>query len=156
MTSPFDTFQLAGLHLRNRVIKAATFEGMSPAGEVSPALIRHHRDIAAGGAAMTTLAYCAVSPDGRTFRDQLHMRPALVPGLRLLTDAVHHEGAAASLQLGHCGFFCNNPELVRRRPFGPSRALNLLGALSGRPLADAMTLADIETVTQQFLSLIHI
>ena len=152
MTSPFDTFQLAGLHLRNRVIKAATFEGMSPAGEVSPALIRHHRDIAAGGAAMTTLAYCAVSPDGRTFRDQLHMRPALVPGLRLLTDAVHHEGAAASLQLGHCGFFCNNPELVRRRPFGPSRALNLLGALSGRPLADAMTLADIETVTQQFVA----
>ncbi len=152
MTSPFAPFQLAGLALRNRVIKAATFEGMSHAGEVTPALVRHHRDIAAGGVAMTTVAYCAVSPDGRTFRDQLHMRPALVPGLRGLTDAVHREGAAAALQLGHCGFFCNNPELTRRRPVGPSRTLNLLGALSGRPLADAMTAGDIEEVTRQFVS----
>jgi len=152
MTDPFQPFQLAGLTLRNRVIKAATFEGMSPGGEVTPALVRHHREIAAGGAAMTTVAYCAVSPDGRTFRDQLHMHPALVPELRGLTDAVHREGAAAALQLGHCGSFCNNPELRRRRPFGPSRALNLLGALGGRPLADAMSADDIEEVTGQFVT----
>lgn len=152
MTGPFEPFTLAGLALRNRVIKAATFEGMSPDGEVTPALVRHHRDVAAGGAAMTTVAYCAVGPDGRTFRDQLHMRPAIVPGLRGLTDAVHREGAAASLQLGHCGSFCNNHALVRRRPFGPSRALNLLGALSGRPLADAMTVAEIAEVTGQFVA----
>ncbi len=152
MTDPFQPFQLAGLTLRNRVIKAATFEGMSPGGEVTPALVRHHREIAAGGAAMTTVAYCAVSPDGRTFRDQLHMHPALVPEFRGLTDAVHREGAAAALQLGHCGSFCNNPELRRRRPFGPSRALNLLGALGGRPLADAMSADDIEEVTGQFVT----
>jgi 2,4-dienoyl-CoA reductase-like NADH-dependent reductase (Old Yellow Enzyme family) len=152
MTGPFDPFRLAGLPLRNRVIKAATFEGMSPGGAVTPALVRHHRDIAAGGAAMTTVAYCAVSPDGRTFRDQLHMRREIVADLRGLTDAVHREGAAASLQLGHCGAFCNNHDLVRRRPFGPSRALNLLGALAGRPLADAMTPDDIEDVTRQFVA----
>jgi 2,4-dienoyl-CoA reductase-like NADH-dependent reductase (Old Yellow Enzyme family) len=152
MTGPFDPYRLAGLPLRNRVIKAATFEGMSPGGRVTPALVRHHRDVAAGGAAMTTVAYCAVSPDGRTFRDQLHMRPEVVPDLRGLTDAVHREGAAASLQLGHCGSFCNNHDLARRRPLGPSRALNLLGALSGRPLADAMTTDDIEEVTRQFVT----
>lgn len=152
MTGPFDPLALAGLRLRNRVIKAATFEGMSPGSEVTPALIEHHRAIAAGGAAMTTVAYCAVGPDGRTFRDQLHMRPALLPGLRALTEAVHREGAAASLQLGHCGFFCNNSELVRRRPLGPSRCLNLLGALGGRPLADAMTTGDIAEVTEQFVT----
>lgn len=152
MTGPFDPYRLAGLPLRNRVIKAATFEGMTPGGRVTPALVDHHRAVAAGGAAMTTVAYCAVGPDGRTFRDQLHMRPDVVPGLRALTDAVHREGAAASLQLGHCGSFCNNHDLRRRRPFGPSRALNLLGALSGRPLADAMTPDDIEDVTRQFVA----
>ena len=151
MTGPFSPFQLAGLSLRNRIIKTATFEGMSPNGCVSEALIEHHRALAAGGVAMTTVAYCAVEPDGRTFRDQLHMRPELLPDLRALSRAVHAEGAAASLQLGHCGAFSNNQALKRRRPMGPSRALNLVGALSGRVLADAMTETEIEEVTAAFV-----
>ena len=150
MSGPFESFQLAGLMLRNRVIKTATYEGMSPGGEVSEALIKHHRDVARGGVAMTTVAYCAVAADGRTFADQLYMRPELVPQLRRLADAVHGEGAAVSLQLGHCGSFCNNHELLRRRPLGPSRAFNALGALSGRPIADGMTEADIERTTEEF------
>ena len=151
MTDPFSPFRLAGLALRNRIIKTATFEGMSPGGCVSAALIEHHRALAKGKVAVTTVAYCAVTPDGRTFADQLHMRPELVPDLRVLTAAVHSEGAAASLQLGHCGAFCNNHDLVRRRPMGPSRALNLVGALSGRVLADAMSEAEIEEVTGAFV-----
>lgn len=152
MTDPFSPLRLAGLELRNRIIKAATFEGMSPAGRVSEALIEHHRQVAAGKAAMTTVAYCAVEPDGRTFRHQLYMRPELGAELRALTDAVHAQGAAASLQLAHSGAFCNNPDLERPRPLGPSRAFNKLGALSGRVFADAMTETDIESVTESFVS----
>jgi 2,4-dienoyl-CoA reductase-like NADH-dependent reductase (Old Yellow Enzyme family) len=151
VSAAFSSFKLAGLLLRNRVIKTATFEGMSPGGCVSQALVEHHRALAAGGVAMTTVAYCAVTPDGRTFRDQLHMRQDLVPELRHLTEAVHRNGAAASIQLGHCGAFCNNHELARKRPLGPSRTLNLLGALSGRVFADAMTEADIDEVTAAFV-----
>jgi len=150
-STPFSPFRLAGLTLRNRVIKAATFEGMTKGAVVSQALIEHHRELAAGGVAMTTVAYCAISSDGRTFADQLYMRPDIVPGLRRLTDAVHREGAAASLQLGHCGSFCNNRELLRRRPLGPSRAINALGALQGRPFADAMSSADIARTTEEFI-----
>jgi 2,4-dienoyl-CoA reductase-like NADH-dependent reductase (Old Yellow Enzyme family) len=80
------------------------------------------------------------------------MRPDLVPDLRRLTSAVHAGGAAASLQLGHCGAFCNNHDLARKRPLGPSRAFNLLGALSGRVLADAMSESEIETVTGEFVA----
>jgi 2,4-dienoyl-CoA reductase-like NADH-dependent reductase (Old Yellow Enzyme family) len=152
VTDPFSPFRLAGVTLRNRIIKAATYEGMSPGGQVSEALIAHHRELAAGGVAMTTVAYCAVTGDGRTFRDQLYLRPELLPDLRRLTAAVHADGAAASLQLGHCGAFCNNHDLVRKRPVGPSRALNLLGALSGRGLVDAMTGAEIEEVTEAFVA----
>lgn len=154
--SPFQPLQLGGLRLRNRVIKAATFEGMTPAAQVSEGLIHHHRELAAGGVAMTTVAYCAVSPDGRTFADQLYLRPELVPALRRLTDAVHREGAAASLQLGHCGGFCNNRELRRRRPLGPSRSFNALGALQGRPLADAMQPADLEQTTAEFIAAVRL
>jgi 2,4-dienoyl-CoA reductase-like NADH-dependent reductase (Old Yellow Enzyme family) len=41
---------------------------------------------------------------------------------------------------------------VRKRPLGPSRALNLLGALSGRVLADAMTETEIEETTAAFVT----
>jgi 2,4-dienoyl-CoA reductase-like NADH-dependent reductase (Old Yellow Enzyme family) len=99
----FETARLGPLTLRNRVIKAATFEGMAPESLVTDELIEYHRRPAAGGVGMTTVAYCAVSPEGRTERGQIWMRPEAVPGLRRLTDAVHAEGAAASAQLGHAG-----------------------------------------------------
>ncbi|MFJ5111418.1 NADH:flavin oxidoreductase [Streptomyces sp. NPDC088551] len=105
MTPPalFGPARLGPLPLRNRFIKAATFEGMSKGALVSDELIDCHRRHAAGGVAMTTVAYCAVAPEGRTERDQIWMRPEAVPGLRRLTDAVHAEGAAVSAQLGHAG-----------------------------------------------------
>ena len=52
---------------------------------------------------MTTVAYCAVSPEGRTERGQVWMRLDAVPGLRRLTDAVYGEGAVASVQIGYVG-----------------------------------------------------
>jgi 2,4-dienoyl-CoA reductase-like NADH-dependent reductase (Old Yellow Enzyme family) len=98
---------LGPLQLRNRVIKAATFEGVMPGGVVSDALIEFHRRVAAGGVAMSTVAYLAVSPEGRTDRHCLVLSDATVPGLRKLTDAVHAEGAAAAAQIGHAGPVAN-------------------------------------------------
>ncbi|MEV0782604.1 NADH:flavin oxidoreductase [Streptomyces sp. NPDC050423] len=95
--------RLGPLRLRNRVIKAATFEGATPEALVTQELIDYHLRPAAGGVAMTTVAYCAVSPEGRTERRQLWMRPEALPGLRGLTDAVHGTGAAVCAQLGHAG-----------------------------------------------------
>ncbi|WP_051804545.1 NADH:flavin oxidoreductase [Streptomyces griseus] len=95
--------RLGPVRLRNRVIKAATFEGRTPDAVVTDELIEYHRRPAAGGVAMTTVAYCAVAPEGRTQRAQLWMRPEALPGLRRLTEAVHGTGAAVSLQLGHAG-----------------------------------------------------
>ncbi|MFR9751780.1 NADH:flavin oxidoreductase [Nocardia sp. 004] len=98
---------LGPIILRNRVIKAATFEGRTPDALVTDDLIAFHREQAAGGVAMTTVAYCAVAPGGRTDRHQIWMRPEAVPGLRKLTDAVHAEGAAVCAQIGHAGPVAN-------------------------------------------------
>jgi 2,4-dienoyl-CoA reductase-like NADH-dependent reductase (Old Yellow Enzyme family) len=95
--------RLGPVELRNRVIKAATFEGMTPHGLVTDELIEFHLRPARGGVGMTTVAYCAVSPEGRTDRHQMWMRPEAVPGLRRLAEAVHAEGAAISAQIGHAG-----------------------------------------------------
>ncbi|CAM4381435.1 NADH:flavin oxidoreductase [Nocardia ninae] len=122
-----DAFQpamLGPVQLRNRIIKAATFEGRTPDALVTAELIDFHRAVAAGGAGLTTVAYCAVAPEGRTDRHQIWMRPEAVPGLRRLTDAVHSAGGAVSAQLGHAGPVANAasnraPALAPSKQFSP-------------------------------------
>ncbi|WP_281351667.1 hypothetical protein [Nocardioides piscis] len=99
--------QLGPLRLRNRVIKAATYEGLSHRSRVTRDLVDFHVGYAKGGVGMTTVAYCAVAPEGRTDRHQLQWTDEAMPGLRHLTDAVHAEGAAVSAQLGHAGPVAN-------------------------------------------------
>lgn len=146
----FQPFQLGSLRLRNRVIKTATFEGMVANGAPAETLLRHHREIAAGGVGMTTVAYCAVSANGRTFEKQMYMRPELRPALRRLTCAIHDEGAAASIQLGHCGGFSKNKALTTPRPLAPSFGVNVYGIASGMVFAGKMSHAEIESTTEAF------
>lgn len=121
---PLAPARLGPVLLRNRVIKAATYEGLTRDSLVTDELIDFHRRVAAGGVGMTTVAYCAVSPEGRTERKQLYWRPETLPGLRRLTDAVHAEGAAVSAQLGHAGPVADSrsnrlPGLAASRTFQP-------------------------------------
>ncbi|KWX26012.1 NADH:flavin oxidoreductase [Mycolicibacterium wolinskyi] len=106
-TDVFSEAKLGPVTLRNRIIKAATFEASTPNALVTDDLINYHRLPAAGGVGMTTVAYCAVSPGGRTDGWQIWMRPEAIPGLLKLTDAVHAEGAAISAQIGHAGPVAN-------------------------------------------------
>jgi 2,4-dienoyl-CoA reductase-like NADH-dependent reductase (Old Yellow Enzyme family) len=100
---PFAPALLGPKQLRNRFIKAATFEGMAVDNLVTDRLVDFHRTMAAGGLGMTTLAYLAVSPDGQGAPAEIVVRPEAVPGLARLAGAVHAEGAAVSAQLGHAG-----------------------------------------------------
>ena len=122
--SPFAPATIGPISLRNRIIKAATFEGVMPRGAVSQELIDFHVAVARGGVGLTTLAYCAVSLGGRVSRDTLVFTPELVPDLRRLTDAVHAEGAAISAQLGHAGLVAQahgkkHPSLAPSTRFSP-------------------------------------
>jgi len=76
---------------------------MTPEHVVSERLIEFHRRVAAGGVGMTTIAYCAVSPDGCGAPNEMILTEDAIPGLRKLADAVHAEGAAVSAQIGHAG-----------------------------------------------------
>lgn len=107
MGALFEPAALGPLTLRNRIIKAATFEGASPDGVPTPQLVEFHRRVAAGGVAMTTVAYLAVAPEGRTDAGCIVVLPGVVDGLRRLTDAVHAEGALAAAQIGHAGPVAN-------------------------------------------------
>lgn len=151
MASAFEPLTLGRLQLRNRLIKTATYEGMVVDGAPSEVLARHHEELAAGGVAMTTIAYASVSPAGRTFGAQMVMRPEIVAPLRALTDRVHRAGAAAMLQLGHAGGFSKNTTLGVRGPAGPSVGFNAYGALSGMPVARAMGEDELSRTKDDFV-----
>jgi 2,4-dienoyl-CoA reductase-like NADH-dependent reductase (Old Yellow Enzyme family) len=98
---------LGPVRLRNRTVKAATFEGRTPHGQVSDALIDYHLAVARGGVGLTTVAYLAVAPEGRTHREQIVVGMQTLGGLTRLADAIHESGAAIAGQVGHAGPVAN-------------------------------------------------
>ncbi|CDD31974.1 uncharacterized protein BN762_02117 [Bacteroides sp. CAG:714] len=120
----FTPGKIGPLTLRNRTIRSAAFESMCPGNKPSKELLDYHHSVAAGGIGMTTVAYAAVTRSGLSFDRQLWMRPEIVPGLRELTDAVHREGAAVSIQLGHCGNM-SHKAICGETPVGASTGFNL-------------------------------
>ncbi len=150
----FTPLTIGPLKLRNRFIKAATNEGMAKNGVVSKGLALFHQRIAEGGAAMTTVAYCATSADGRTFIDQVTLNRESVNDLKALTDGVHRQGAAASAQITHAGSFTflDKTHLQASRPMSSSGGFNKVGVLSGRWLKRAMTSDEIAAMTNEFVA----
>jgi 2,4-dienoyl-CoA reductase-like NADH-dependent reductase (Old Yellow Enzyme family) len=142
--SPFEPARLGPLTLRNRFVKAATFEGCSPKGQVSDALVDFHRRVGEGGAALSTVAYLAVSPEGRTDRHCILVDDDVLPGLRRLTDAVHDTGAAVAAQLGHAGPVAN-ARSNRSPSLAPSRHVSPMGTVSRQ-----ISVADIARVTADY------
>ncbi len=131
------------LKIRNRTIRSAGFEGMCPGGFPSESLVNYHRSVAAGGIGMTTVAYVSVTNGGRTFSHQAWMRPEAIPHFRKLTDAVHREGAAASVQLGHAGNMADG-KVSGERAIAPSGRFNLYGLT----LPKKMSESDIEEMAR--------
>lgn len=133
---------LGPVTLRNRLLKAATFEGMSPRNTVSNSLIEFHRRMAAGGTAMTTVSYIAVSRDGMGAPAEIYIHDAAADGLARIAEMVHGEGARISAQLGHAGAV----GMVRgKRVVGPSKTRTIAGTV-----VHAISRDGIDEVVGQF------
>ncbi|EMR00212.1 NADH:flavin oxidoreductase [Paeniglutamicibacter gangotriensis] len=142
---PFAPTTLGPVQLRNRIIKAATSEGRSPEGLVTDDLIDFHRSYIRGGAGMTTVAYCCVSPEGASAPGQILMSQQALPGLRQLTDAIHAEGGAISAQLGHAGMVASK-KITGVTSMGPSKFINP----SSMEYCRAIRREEIPLVIEQF------
>ncbi len=119
----FTPIKIGPVQLRNRSIRAAAFEGMSANHNVSQSLIDYHQSVAKGGIGMTTVAYASVLKSGLSFPHQLWLREEIIPPLKKLTDAVHRENAAASIQIGHCGNMAKH-EVIGGRPIAATTHFN--------------------------------
>jgi 2,4-dienoyl-CoA reductase-like NADH-dependent reductase (Old Yellow Enzyme family) len=149
----FSPARLGKLELKNRIIKAATYEGKTPDGIPGDLLLDFHQQMVEGGTAMTTIGYCTTESDGR-INDQMMW---LHEGIR---DRIVHMNTELkkvapdvkiSGQMTHCGNFSKNRKMQRlKRPLGPSRQFNMLGAPSGLPFAGAMKISDIDHMVQTY------
>ena len=141
----FTPVQIGPVTLRNRVIRSAAFENMAYGNSPSADLKNYHVAVARGGVGMTTLAYASVNQSGLSFDGQLWMREEIVPALRDITDAIHAEGAKASIQLGHCGNMTHR-STCGCTPVGPSGGFNLYSPTFVRGLKEN----EIEAFVEDF------
>lgn len=124
MSELFEPYRIGPVELKNRTVRSAAFEAMCPGNRPSKELFDYHVAVARGGIGMTTVAYAAVCRSGLSFESQLWMREEIVPELKALTDAIHAEGAKASIQLGHCGNMSHR-RICGCTPLGASRGFNI-------------------------------
>lgn len=152
--SPFEPIKIGPLTLRNRFIKAATNEGMAKNGIVTKGLSLFHERMADGGAALTTVAYCATSLDGRTFVDQVTLTGEALPDLKAMTDAVHRHGGAISAQITHAGSFTflDKEQLSASKPLSSSGGFNKVGVISNRFFKKAMDRAEMDAMVDEFVT----
>ena len=142
----FGPARLGPVALRNRVVKAATFEGRTPEGQATEDLVDYHLAVARGGVGLTTVAYLAVSPEGRTHAEQIVVGEHSLDGLARLADAVHETGAKLAGQVGHAGPVANGRS-NRARAISASR---MPSPLSMQMVASA-TEADLTRVTAAYV-----
>ena len=150
-SSPFNPITIGPIELRNRFIKSGTNEAMCLNGSPTKALVRHHKQLAMGGVGMTTVAYMAVAPEGRTLPNQIWMRRDILPDLQALTRAVHAQGAAISAQITHGGSFVTGIK-VKGRTISASSGFNPAGTLKGNFFRRAMNEADMARVIDEFVA----
>ena len=147
----FTPASLGPLPLRTRTIRAAAFESICPGNAPSEMLYNYHTSVAAGGIGMTTLAYAAVTQSGLSFERQLWLRPEIIPGLKKITDAIHKEGAAASIQIGHCGNM-SHKNICGCTPISASTGFNIYSPTFVR----GMKQSEIAAIAKAFGQAVHL
>lgn len=138
---------LGPVRLRNRTIKAATFEGRTPYGQVSDELVDFHRRFAEGGVGLTTVAYLSVAPEGRTHKEQIVVGPQTAAGLARLAEAIHDAGGRISGQLGHAGPVANG-----RSNGVPALSASRMPSPLSMQMVHAATEGDLARITRQYVA----
>ena len=146
MSVLFEQNKLAGITLRNRFVRSATFEGMgSDNGLVKPALTGKMRELAEGGVGLIITGHTYFSIEGKASPGKIAVdRDECIAGLAKMAAAVHMNGGKIVLQLGHAGAMAN-AACTGQEALGPSA----IPGKDGKPLCREMNQEDIEAVTER-------
>ena len=137
--------RIAGLVLKNRLVRAATSETMATGdGAATDELVNLYSDLARGGAGLIITGHIYVEPRGQYEPRQLGLdRDSRIAPLARVADAVHRNGGIIFAELSHAGSQSLIPQIV---PLAPSIVPN---AIFARPPTE-MTDADIRKVIADF------
>ena len=101
----FEPFSFAGLDLKNRIVRSATYEKRAhDDGFATGELIEFYEDIAKGGAGLIISGGVLVHPSGRFAPQMLCIHNDFyIDKLKRLTDTVHDLGGTILIQVVHGG-----------------------------------------------------
>lgn len=147
---PLKPFSSGRIVLKNRIVRAATYEGMADVkGFPGKELANLYRDLAEGGAGMIITGFSFVSLDGRA------MQPGQcgiddddkIEAWKPVTEAARKENCKAVMQIAHTGRQTTS-KATGSRPLGPSMVPCTYFRSLPRPLENA----EIRRIVADFAS----
>jgi len=147
MRQIFDTTEINGMRLDNRLVRSATWEGMcEPDGRPTRKLTDWYRDLARGGVGLIVTGYTFVRPEGKQLPGKMGIHTDdFAKEMREMTATVHDNGGRICMQLVHAGGQTDSG-VIGRKPLAPSAV-----AVEQFPeVPEAMTARDIAAVVAAF------
>lgn len=147
MRQIFEETTINTMTLGNRLVRAATWEGMCAAdGRPTEKLTNCYRDLARGGVGLIITGYAFVRPEGRQLPCTLGAHTdKFNPDMKKMVAAVHGEGGKICLQLVHVGGQ-TDVKNAGRTPLAPSAVETKQYAT----VPAAMSFAEIQAVVKAF------
>ena len=118
----FQPCQIKNLHLKNRFVRSATYDGSAQlSGHVSERQIALISALAEGGIGLIIHAITYVHPSGQIspYMNSL-AADEFIPGMNKLTEAAHKHGAKIAIQLFHGGREARYVKTKNQLPLAPS------------------------------------
>lgn len=144
----FETSSIAGMVLKNRVIRSATHEGLGdgrgyPRDELKDVYVR----LAKGGVGAIITGYAGVRLDGRTYANMMMIDDdGCIPAFQKVTSAVKSYGTPIILQIAHGGGL-SDPAVTGSAAKAPTG----LRYKNGKCTAQELGENDIEEIIKSFV-----
>lgn len=121
MAGLFDTTEINGMELKNRIVRSATWEGMcDDVGRPTQKLIDYYCTLAEGGVGLIITGYTFVRTEGKQMPGKMGIHTDdLEKDHQTLTDTVHKVGGKIVVQLVHAGGQTDS-QTAGRQPLAPS------------------------------------
>ncbi len=122
MPAIFETTNLRGIEMHNRLVRSATWEGLAkPDGSVTPSLLKIYEDLADGGVGLIVSSYLYVQIPGKQSLGQIGVySDEMIPGLTEIAAVVHDHGGKIVGQIVHCGGQADRRLNGGHQPVAPS------------------------------------
>ncbi|MDD2737137.1 MAG: NADH:flavin oxidoreductase [Desulfuromonadaceae bacterium] len=147
MRDLFEISEINGMKLNNRFVRSATWTGLGHSnGTCSQRLVDLLVELARGGVGLIITGHAYVQKNGKAGPQQLAIdRDSVIPGLKLLTDAIHEHDGKIIIQLSHSGIY-GDPKLSGHVPSSVSNK----GTFVSYPVK-VLTPGEIERVVASFV-----